>query len=214
MYLKSAAGWEPAAGWSTWLNSRAGDGLGGDDDGGDSTWLADAPLAGAAAPPGALSLRSLNRPGEFLSCAAPGAACAIAHGPPGAAFNASATFIVHTPGLTGAPGSASYEALAARGAYLSFFGGAPPAAALSLQPLRAGDAGFANASTFALAPPNWLPGPVAYVAHTADGTLPGSRDFLLIPIADIASEWYGVYLRTLAVAPQPERFGDADAREL
>ena len=201
MYLKAAADFEPAAGWATWLNSRAGGDLGGDDDGGDSTWLADPPLAGAAAPPGALSLRSLNRPGEFLACAAPGAACAIAHGPPGAAFNASATFIAHAPGLTNAPGSVSYESLASRGTYISVAGGAPPAAPLTLQPLRAGDAGFANASTFVQAAPNWLPGPLAYVATTADSAVPGSRDLLLIPVADIASEWYALYLQTLASAP-------------
>ena len=205
MYLKSAASFTAAAGWTTYLNSRTGDALGGDDDGGDSTWIIDAPLA-AAAPAGAVSQRSLNRPGEYLACPAGGAPCTIAHGPRGAAFNASATFVAHSPGLTGAAGTVSYESAAAPGAYLSFAGGAPPAAPLSLQPLRAGDGAFANASTFLPGPPNWLPGPLAYIAQTqdGDGSLAGSRDFLLLPIADIASEWYGVYLRVLSTPPAAE----------
>ena len=45
MYLKSVASFTAAAGWTAWTNSRASDALGGDDDGGDSTWIVDAPLA-------------------------------------------------------------------------------------------------------------------------------------------------------------------------
>lgn len=196
MYLKSAADFTPGAGWTSYLNSRASDALGGDEDGADSTWLVDGPLALG----GDASLRSINRPGEYLACPPAAAPCAIAHGS-SAAFNASATWRVHAPGLTGQPASVSYEALAQPGAYLSFFGGAAPSAALSVQLLRAGDGAFANASTFVSAAANWMPGPVAYIAQSGDATVPGSRDFLLLPVADIASEWYGVYLQVLAQAP-------------
>jgi hypothetical protein len=37
--------------------------------------------------------------------------------------------------------------------------------------------------------------PVAFVAETADASQAGSRNLLLVPVADIVSEWYGVWLR-------------------
>jgi hypothetical protein len=217
--LKSAVNYVAGPGWFTFVSSRAGDDLGGDEDGPDSTWILDPPLQAAPPPPaGAASVRSFNRPGEFLACAAPPAgACAIAHNTGGAAgaaaFAASATFVVHTPGLTGAAGSRSFESVATPGAYVSWFGnmaGNGTSAALTLQANQPGSPGFAAASTFdASGGPNWLPPTLAYVATTADGSVAGSRDLLLYPIADIVNEWYGVYVQV--VSPTTTSGGSSSA---
>ena len=200
IYLKSSAeGFAAAENWTTVVSSRWHSPFGGDEDGQDSTWVLEQPgLAGGAS----VSLRAFARPGEYLSCgAAPPARCSIAHdtAPPGspasAAFNASASFSLHSPGLAGGAGSVSLESLAAPGAFASFFGGAPGGASpLSLQANQPGSGAFANASTFTPAPPNWLPPPVAFVAETANASAAGSRDLLLLPVADVVSEWYGVWL--------------------
>ena len=204
MYLKAAAtGYAAAANWSTIVSSRWRDPFGGDEDGPDTTWLLDPPLF-PLVPAETVSLRALSRPGEFLACgAAAGAACAIAHdtSPPGsssAAFNASASFVLHVPGLTGQAGTLSLESAAAPGTFVSFFGAASPSdGALSLQALQPG-AAFANASTFARTAPNWAAPAVAFVAETRDASQAGSRDLLLVPVADIVSEWYGVWVRVNA----------------
>ena len=200
MYLKSSAGgFDAAANWTTITNSRWRDPFGGDEDGPDSTWLLSPPLF-PLVPAETVSLRALSRPGEFLACgAAAGAACALAHdtSPPGqssAAFNASASFVLHTPGLTGAADTVSLESAALPGSFVSFFG-ASASGALTLQALQPGSAAFANASTFAQVAPNYVLPPVAFVAETADASQAGSRNLLLVPVADIVSEWYGVWLR-------------------
>ena len=199
IYLKSSAlGFEAAANWTTIVSSRWRDPFGGAEDGPDSTWLLSAPLD-PSVPAETVSIRALARPGEFLSCgAALGAPCSIAHdvSPPGsssAAFNASASFVLYTPGLTGAADTMSLESVAVPGAFVSFYG-ASGSGALSVQ-AKVGGAAFANASTFARAAANWLPPPVAFVAETADASQAGSRDLLLVPVADIVAQWYGVWIR-------------------
>ena len=189
--LKSAADFSAADGWTSYVSSRVGNPLGGDEDGPTSVWILDAALAGVAA--GQASVRSFDRPGEFISCAAAAAPCLIAHGA-SAAFNSSASFVVHQPGLSGAPGSLSLESVAVPGAYVSFFGAPAGAAqALSLLALQPG-AAFANASSFAQAAPVWQAPPVLFVAETADATVANSRNLLLMPMADFVSEWYSTYL--------------------
>lgn len=199
VYLKSAINFVASAGWYTYTSSRASDndGMGGDEDGPDSTWIIDAPIL-PAAPAGAASIRSFNRPGEYLSCSAAGTQCSIAHNDGNvttSAFQTAATFVVHSPGLNGMQGTASFESLVIPGSFVSWFGGLSGngAAPLSIQANQAGNQAFANASSFSNGDgPNWLPPTLAYVATTADGTVAGSRDLLLYPVADIASEWYGV----------------------
>jgi DUF1680 family protein len=159
---------------------------------GDATWI----MEPAPSAPQLVALRSLNRPGERLTCGGAGAQCAIAHGAT-AAFNASAAFVAHSPGLTGAPGTLSLEAAALPGHFLSTL--SSPAnsstwgAAVALQ-AGAGGA-FAEASTFKKGGALWTPPPLTYVATTGDNSVAGSRDLLLLPIADIVDEYYGVYLR-------------------
>jgi len=202
MYLKSGADYTPAVGWTTYISSRVGDPFGGDEDLTDSTFILDSGLSGGASQ----SLRSLNRPGEYVACPALGEACGIAHditpgGGTSAAFNASASFLSHSPGLTGAAGSVSYESIAFPGAYLTFFDGAVTSVGtvVSVQTLSA-DGAFAAASTFVPAAPNYVPSHVAWIAHTSDGSVAGSRDLLLTPVADFASEYYGVYLQVQALS--------------
>ena len=189
--LKSAADFSSADGWTTYTSSRVGNPLGGDEDGPTSVWILDSALAGGAA--GQASVRSFDRPGEYLSCMPAPALCLIAHGA-GANFNASASFVVHTPGLSGAAGSVSLESVLVPGAYLSYWGftGASQAS-LQVIPLVPGS-GFANASSFAQAAPVWKAPPVLFVAETGDDTAPNSRDLLLMPMADFVSEWYSTYL--------------------
>ena len=188
-------------GTALWLGSVggvAGRDWPADEGPGDATWIIEgAPGGGAGA-----SLRSLNRPGERLACAAAGSQCAIARGST-AAFNASAAFTVHAPGLSGAAGSVSLESALFPGFYLSAF--AAPAnssawgAALALQRLAPG-AAFASASSFARGAALWAPPVLTYVAETADGSAAGSRDLLLVPVADVVDEWYGIYLKVQAPA--------------
>jgi hypothetical protein len=187
--LKSSADFSAADGWTSYISSRVGNPLGADEDGPTSTWVLDAALSGAAA--GRASVRSFDRPGEFLACgAAVGAACAIAHGS-SAAFNLSASYVLHSPGLSGASGSMSLESVAAPGAFVSYFG-AP--ALLSLQLVQPGNAAFANASTFAQTAPVWTMPPVLFVAETGDATAANSRNLLLMPMADFVSEYYATYI--------------------
>lgn len=199
IYLKSAVNFEAAAGWYTYVSSRYSNAMGGDEDGPDSTWIRDAPLQpGAGA--GAISVRSMNRPGEYISCTAAGSQCAIAHdtGANSAAFNASATWIVHSPGLSGGAGTMSLESAAVPGAYLSWYGAQPDVntpAPLSLLPNKPGNSAYAAASTFdASGAPTWVPPVLTYVASTSDGSVTGSRDFLLYPVADMPTEWFTLYL--------------------
>ena len=194
MYLKSAAAFSPASGWTSYISSRVGNALGGDEDGPDSTWIRDAALSGGAE---AVSLRSLNRPGEYLSCAL-ASACVIAHGN-SAAFNVSASFLWHSPGLSGDANSVSLEAVAAPGSFLSFYGSTvvDSSAVLRLEPNQAGSAPFAAASSFVGGAPLWQPPAVAFVASTSDATVQGSRYLLLTPVADMASEWYSSYLEVV-----------------
>ena len=190
--LKASADFSAAAGWTSYISSRAGNPMGGDEDGPDATWILDGALTGA---PGQSSVRSLNRPGDFIACGAVAAPCAIAHGA-SAAFNASASWILHSPGLSGAPGSVSLESAAAAGAFLSYFGGGPApggAVALSLLANQPGNAQFAAASTFSQAGAVWSAPPVTFVAETGDATVANSRNYLLMPIADFVSEYYGTY---------------------
>jgi hypothetical protein len=88
----------------------------------------------------------------------------------------------------------SLESAALPGSFVSFFGAAA-SGALTLQALQQGSAAFANASTFTRAAPNYVLGPVAFVAETSDASQAGSRNLLLVPVADIVSEWYGMWLR-------------------
>jgi len=190
--LKSSADFSAAAGWSSYVSSRVGNPLGADEDGPTSTWILDAALSGAGA--GRASIRSFDRPGEYIACGAPGATCAIAHGA-SAAFNASASFVLHSPGLSGAPGSVSLESVAAPGAFLSTFGAPASGAAQALSLLaQQPGAAFANASSFAQAAPVWTAPPVLFVAETGDNTAANSRDLLLMPMADFVSEFYATYL--------------------
>ena len=178
-------------GWTSYTSSRVGNPLGGDEDGPTSVWILDEARSGGAA--GQVSVRSFDRPGEFLSCEPSPALCLLAHGAsPG--FNASASFIVHSPGLSGAAGSVSLESRLVPGAYVSYWGftGASQAS-LQVVPLVPGS-GFANASSFAQAAPVWRAPPVLFVAETGDDTVPNSRHLLLMPMADFVSEWYATYL--------------------
>jgi hypothetical protein len=77
---------------------------------------------------------------------------------------------------------------------MSIFGSSGPQYQLTLQTVQTGNNDFSAASSWNLFSPNWNPGSVAFVASTLDGTVTGSRDFLLTPVGEIASEWYGVYL--------------------
>ena len=162
---------------------------------GDATWL----LEDAAAPGEGRALRSLNRPGELLACAAAGAQCVIAHG---AAAGAASSFTVHSPGLSGAVGTLSLESRLLPGFFVSTF--ASPrnssewGAAVALQRLAPGDAAFAAASSWAAGAALWSPPALTYVASTGDGAVEGSRDLLLVPVADIADEWYGIYLKVVS----------------
>ena len=105
--------------------------------------------------------------------------------------------MLHTPGLSGAAGTVSLESAALPGSFVSYFGAAA-SGALTLQALQPGSAAFANASTFTQAAANFELPPVAFVAETADASQAGSRNLLLVPVADIVSEWYGVWLRVSA----------------
>jgi hypothetical protein len=189
--LKSAADFSPADGWTSYVSSRVGSPLGGDEDGPTSVWILDPALSNGGA--GQASIRSFDRPGEFLSCPAAASPCSIAHGS-GAAFNSSASFILHTPGLSGAAGSVSLESAATPGSFVSFFGAAGVAQPLSLLANQPGSAPFAAASTFVQSAPAWKAPPVLFVAETGDDTAPNSRDLLLMPIADFVSEFYAAYL--------------------
>jgi uncharacterized protein len=208
IYLKSAANFVAESGWTSYISSRVGTDMGGDEDGPDSTWVQDPPLAAGVA--NGVSLRSFNRPGEYISCPPSGGGggggggqqCSIAHGT-GASFQSSATFVRHSPGLTGGAGTVSFESAAAPGSYLSWYAGGGQAPANGTYPLVVlpnlpGNAAFANASTFdSSAGPNWQPPTLAYVATTGDGNVAGSRDLLLYPLADIVNEWYGLYLQVV-----------------
>lgn len=192
MFLKSAASFTAASGWTTYISSRVGNPFGGDEDGPDSTFIEDTSLASDVL--NSVSIRSFNRPGEFISCPSIGQPCSISHGS-SREFNLSSSFIVHK-GLDGNPNTTSFESANYPNSYLSIFGASGPNYQLSLQTLQSGNDSFSKASSWIFSQPNWLPGPVAFIASTSDGTV--SRDLLLTPVADIASEYYGVYINVQA----------------
>lgn len=193
MYLKSAASFTPSSGWTTYVSSRIENPFGGDEDGPDSTFIRDVSLASDVA--GSISLRSFNRIGEFISCPAVGQPCLIAHGNT-REFNVSSSWIVRA-GLDGSTNTTSFESAASPNSFLSIFGASGPSYQLSLQTLQSGNDSFLKASSWTCSLPNWLPGPVAFVASTStDSTT--SRDLLFTPIADIVSEFYGVYINVQA----------------
>lgn len=159
----------------------------------DAVWITE-PAPGAGASQGLVALRSLNRPGERLVCAT-GGACVIAHGHD-AAFNLSASWTRHSPGLAGG-NTTSFESAATPGQWLSIYDSQSNStwgSAVSLRAFAAG-ASFASASSFVESTGAWIPPTLSFVAQTGDDSVQGSRDLLLIPIADIADDWYGVYLR-------------------
>jgi DUF1680 family protein len=190
MYLKSAASFTPSSGWTTYISSRIGNSFGGDEDGPDSTWIQDVSLVDVS---NSVSIRSFNRPGEYLVCLTVGQSCSIGHDKT-LTFNTSASWILHKPGLDGNPNTTSFESVHFPQSYLSIFGSSGPQYQLTLQTVQTGNNDFSAASSWNLFSPNWNPGSVAFVASTLDGTVTGSRDFLLTPVGEIASEWYGVYL--------------------
>jgi len=200
MYLKAAADYVASSGWYTYISSRASTSLGGDEDGPDATWITDVPLL-SNPPANAHSLRSFNRIGEYLVCPDTTTQCSIAHDTSKGtsnSFNQSATFIIHSPGLTGAANTVSFESTVVPGAYISWYAnantnGTAPLYIVANQP---GNSQYQSTSTFDISNGAlWLPPTLSYVATTADGSVAGSRNLLMYPVADIVTEWYGVYLQ-------------------
>lgn len=200
MNLKSVANYVGGSGWYSYISSRSSDSLGGDEDAPDSTWIPDTALV-VNPPPNAYSIRSFNRPGEYLTCASTTDQCSITHDTSkgtSSTYNQSATFIIHNPGLTGTPNTVSFESVLVPGAYLSWYNNAVNngTAPLYIVPNQTGNTVFTATSTFDISNgPLWLPPTLAYVATTADATVTESRDLLLYPVADISTEWYGIYLK-------------------
>lgn len=155
-------------------------------------------LAGA----GTVSIASTNWP-SFIVCAARGTAAGaplVLLDPAARANNASAaacSFAQHAPGLSGAPGSLSFELSAQAGSFLSWSGGGAGGGPLTVQPLKPGDPQFANQTSFSPVAPLWPLPPFSFVAKAAGAARAAgtARDMLLYPIAHVKTETYVSYFQ-------------------
>jgi uncharacterized protein len=163
-----------------------------DTQGPDASFIVTSPgLSGVV---GSASIEAANWPG-FYVCACrgttPGSPLVLID--PGVMVNnataADCSFAQHSPGLSGVNGSLSFELLTRAGSFVSWFGGG---GALTVQPLKAGDANFANMTSWLPVAPVWTFPSFSFVAEpTAAARSSGAtRAFLLYPIAFAVTETY------------------------
>lgn len=176
-------------------------------DGPDSSFVIHSP--GLTAQPNTISIESSNYPGFYVCypSASPGQPLVLMnHDTSSSSYNASCTFALITPGLSGAAGSWSLELSPAglAGVYASWFAnGQDPSqgGTLTAQTLQSGNAAFNSASTWSSTAANWSPPPFSYIARAsaaskaAQPALPDARDYLLYPIHEAVTETYVAYFQ-------------------